>query len=138
MMNVNVVQGWKDTGTLNVNTAVAGTITPGPTVDMVIVRDGTLSATVTVLAETSTITLAAIWEAYDENRAAWVQLVKSNNAAVIAIGTGTAGADAAITRNLPAPRSAYGFRQVRCSILNGAATGAAADTYRVSYNFQKP
>ena len=137
-INALLVNGWKDTGTLNLNTVVAGTETAGPTVDMAYVKDGTLSATLITDVETDTLTLTAKWQVFNDLTSAWMDVFPPNNAAYVLIGTGTAGADALISKVLQAPDAVYGFRQARLTLVNGAATGAAADTYRIAYNFSKP
>lgn len=136
--NAYVVNGALDTGTLNLNGVSAGTTTAGPAIDTSLVKDGSLSATVVVEAETNTLTMAAVWQGYDETAAAWVNLRESNNPAIVVLATGTGGDDAVVTTNIAAPMSAYGFRRVRCSILSAAAAGNTVDTYRIWYNYSRP
>lgn len=117
----------------------AGTLTPGATLNMVAARVDpvTLSARVVVDAETNTITLAAVWEV-SRDGVTWVRCSPAtNNAAEVVLATGTAGADASVTRQIPAPPMVAAFRYCRCSILNGVTTGAAADTWAISYDYKE-
>lgn len=118
----------------NLNTLVAGTITPGATLQVSTAAFGTISATCTFLAETNTITLSAVWQVSND-ASTWLRAVDENDAAPVAVGTGTAGADSAVTRVVAAPRTVYGWRYVRCGVLNGVVTGATADTYSIAYNY---
>jgi hypothetical protein len=116
---------------------VAGTITAGPTLNMDLVADDTLSALVVVDVETNTITMEAVWQVSND-ATTWYECRGLNNAAIVVLGTGTGGADASVSRVLEAPKAVYGWRYARCSIRNLVATGAAVDTYAISYNFRKP
>ncbi len=113
---------------------VAGTLTGGPTLVMDKVLPCTLSATVTVDAETDTITLGAVWEVSND-ASTWKRCVPSNNAATVVLMTGTAGADTAVTRVVEANMAVYGYRYARISLENLVANGLIADTYAVSYNY---
>ena len=132
--NARIVQTPVTSG--NINGAVAGTITSGPTIALQDVTPVSLSALVTVLAETNTITMTAVWEVSND-QSTWYRAEGSSNPTPTAVGTGTAGADAAVTRALSAPLTVYGWRFARCSILNGVATGTTSDTYSVRYSFAR-
>lgn len=123
------------TGTLD--TLVAGTRTAGATVAMGVLKPGSLAAEITVDVETNTITLYADWQVSDD-ASTWLVVAPANNAANVVIGTGTAGADAAITKVLEAPPSVYSFRYCRLAVRNEVATGAAVDTYSIKYHYLKP
>lgn len=134
--NAKLVNGGQ-VKTGNLDTLVAGTITGGNALAMQNVEIGSLSATVTVDAETNTITIAALWEVSQDN-STWLRCSGApNNPAEVVLATGTAGADAAVTRVVPAPPAVYGYRFARCSVLNGVATGGASDTYSIGYNYQR-
>ncbi len=135
--NSRLVNNAQATGTLNIDTAVAGTITGGPTFLVQKCEPGSLSATVMVEAETSTITMAAVWEVSND-ATTWRLCMPTNSAAYVVQGTGTAGDDAAVTRVIPANDAVYGWRYARCSIQNGVATGTANDKYSIAYNYSKP
>jgi len=60
-----------------------------------------------------------------------------NNAGRTVLATGTAGADAAVTRVVEAPRSVYGYKYCRAFVVNRVQNGTANDTYLVGYSFQK-
>lgn len=126
-----------DTGALNLNTVVANTITGGPALDMSLVEDGTLSARVALDVETDTIAVEVLWEVSDVagGAGAYLEVKPADSDALRVWGIGTAGADAAISAVLPAPQCVYAYLYARCSVRNRNATGAAADTYQIGYNF---
>jgi hypothetical protein len=119
---------------LTIEDATAGTVVAGPTLLMSNVEKGTLSARCTVEAETSTITLSAVWELSDDGTT-WRQARGLSNATPVVLATGTGGDDAAVVRNVDAPTAVYATRYVRCSILVGTATGAAVDLATVAYDY---
>lgn len=121
----------------NLDGDAAGTLTGGSTVQMRNVEVGTLSALVTVDAETNTITLGAVWEVSND-ASTWYVCTPVNNAATVVLATGTGGADAAVTRVIPANDAVYGYRYARCSIQNLVAQGTTNDTYSISYNYRMP
>ena len=121
------------TGDLDSN--VAGTAEAMSTVHNAQVRPGTLSATMVVDAETNTLTIAAGWEVSADSVTWQTMALAPNNPAAVVIATGTAGADASVTVNIPAPEAVAGHRFVRATVINGVATGTTADTYTVSYNY---
>jgi hypothetical protein len=95
-----------------------------------------LSALVVVDCETSTLTMAGKWQVSNDG-STWIDAAHDpQNPAAVVFATGTAGADAAITRSFPAPDSIYGWRKARFAIVTGAATGAATDTYAISYCYR--
>ncbi len=116
----------------NLNTLVATTVTAGNKVDTTRIARGSLSALVTVKAETDTLTITAKWQVSND-ASTWVDVALPNNAANVALATGTSGIDAAVTRAIMAPDAVYGWHYCRIAIVNGVATGAAADTYALSY-----
>jgi hypothetical protein len=103
---------------------------------MALVKTNTLSSLVTVDAETNTITLESYWQVSND-ASTWVDAATENNAAVVVLATGTAGADAAVTKSIPAPRSVYGWRYARAVVVNRVVDGLIADTYRLGYCFEK-
>lgn len=124
----------------NANGLATGSTVPGNTLD---INNGQqqkvygLSALVTVLAETSTFTWSGRWECSNDGTT-WVQMTNGpQNAAAVVLATGTAGADSAVTRAIPAPEAVYGWRKARYVLVTGGATGATADTYtKLSYCFR--
>src|SRR5262245_47968301 len=112
---------------LTVNGVLAGASAAGPTLLMSRVAKGTLSAKFVALAETNTITLAAIWEVSDD-ASTWVRASGLTNTAPTVLGTGTAGADTAVTRQVDPPAAVYGKRYARASCLVGVTTGTSSDT----------
>ena len=122
------------TGTLN--SKAAGSLTGGNTLITDDIVPGTLSALFTVDAETNTITLSAAWEVSSDG-STWYRLVNSTNTASTVLATGTAGADASVSRVVSAPREVFGWAYCRASVLVGVTTGTANDTYTISYAFAK-
>ncbi len=121
----------------NANGVAAGAFVNGPILNMGRVKANTLSAQVTVDAETSLLTFALNWQGSNTADFAIVtDLASELNGAATVLATGTAGADAAVTKAVPAPQGAYGFRYTRCRLAVAGATGAAADTYSLGYNFR--
>lgn len=121
------------------NGSAAGTVKGGSAVDL---GDNSrqkvrsLSALVTVDSETSTMTIGASWQVSNDGTT-WVDLANgSQNAASVVLATGTAGADAAVTKAIPAPEALYGWRKARLALTNGVATGGAADVYTISYCYR--
>lgn len=134
--NERLLWNYADTGTTVMTGIVKGTITGGPTIDLRLVKGG-LSALVALDAETNTITLEAFWQVSPDGTN-WYDVAPYNNAAFVVWATGTAGADATVTKVLPAPDCVYdGVRCARVVVRNLVADGLIADTYRVGYNFQK-
>lgn len=95
-----------------------------------------LSAKLVVLAETNTLTLTAKWQ-ISRDGTTWVDVANGpQNAAGVALATGTAGADTAVTRQVLCPdeivRSAP---WVRVAVVAGATNGTVNDTYAISYDY---
>jgi len=128
------IVGAQATGTLNIDGAADGTVTGGPSFNTVTAVPGTLSATVAVDAETNTITMEAIWEVSSAG-VTWYHVPPVNNAATVVLATGTAGADATVTKVIEAPMAVFGWPLARLSIVNRVAAGLVADTYAISYNY---
>ena len=127
------------TGDLNLNGLAAGSVVGGNAVD---IGDNArqkvlnLSALVTVDAETSTLTITAKWQVSNDGTT-WVDVTNgTQNAAGVALATGTGGADAAVTRAIPAPRAVYGWRKARLALVTGVASGTTSDTYSISYCYR--
>lgn len=124
--------------TSNLNGITAGSTVGMATVD---VGDGarqkirSLAANVTVTAATSTLTVTLKWQVSND-KSTWTDVVNGpQNAAGVVFTTGTAAAKSAVVE---APATVYGFRYCRLSLVTGAATGGASDTYAVGYSFRSP
>lgn len=116
---------------------VAGTTTGGTAINLTNIQVGTLSCLFTLLAETNTLTLTGKFQVSDDN-STWYDLAgDAQNPANVLIATGTAGADTAVTRVLPVPPAAFGWKWIRAAIVNGVATGAVGDTYVFSFRCRK-
>lgn len=123
----------------NAATLVVGSVIGGTAVDLgdnARQKVRALSALVAVDAETNTFTFAAKWQVSNDG-STWVDVANgSQNAAAVVLATGTAGADPLVTKSIPAPDAIYGWRQARIALVTGGTTGAAADTYALSYCFR--
>ncbi len=96
-----------------------------------------LSAKVAVDVETDTITISAVWQVSNDN-STWFDVANgSQNASSVALGTGTAGADALVTKVMQAPDAVYGWQWARIALRVGVTTGASADTYAIGYSFRQ-
>jgi hypothetical protein len=104
----------------------------GNAVTMNDVLFGTLSARCTVLGDTNTITITAKWQVLDQS-GTWVDVLNEpQNPAGVALCTGTAGADAATVRVIPAPTAVYAFRQARIVFTTGVGVGGGAGVDEVT------
>lgn len=126
-----------DSGTAN--GLAAGTEVPGKAVDL---GDNSrqkvksLSALATVDAETTSLTFTAKWQVSNDG-VVWVDVANgSQNAAGVVLATGTGGADAAVSRAIPAPDALYGWRKGRLCLVTGGASGTSADTWAVGYSYR--
>ena len=123
----------------NANTLASGSAVNGSALD---INDGQrqkvygLAALVTCLAETSTFTWSGKWQGSNDG-ITWVDIANGpQNAAAVVLATGTAGADTAFTKSVPASEAVTGWRKARYVLLTGGTTGATADTYSISYTFR--
>ncbi len=117
---------------------VAGTTTGGTAIATANIEPGSMSCLFTLLADTNTLTLTGKFMVSDDN-STWYDLAgDAQNPANVVIATGTAAApDTAVTRVLPVPVQATGWKYVRAAIVNGVATGAAIDTYSFSFRVKR-
>ncbi len=96
-----------------------------------------LSAVILVDIETNTLTLTAKWQVSND-ASTWLDLAHgTENAAGVVVGTGTGGADAAITKVIPAPDCIYGYRYARLALVVAGTTGAAVDTFSIGYSYNQ-
>ena len=128
---------WKVSGVSgNINTAVAGTVTAGNAVFMgnVARKVANLQAVVNVTAATATLTWTGKWQVSNDN-STWVDCKGPNNAAAVAIATGTSAATGDVSYD--APLAVYGARYARFALVNGVATGGATDLYAIAYSYRQ-
>lgn len=114
----------------------AGTQKSGATLLVLNVSKGTLSALVTVEAETDTLTITGKWQVSND-AVTFVDAVAVNNAGQVVLVTGTAGADGPASKAVEAPSTVLGWRYARYVVTNGVATGAVTDTYSIGYCFER-
>ncbi len=115
---------------------VAGTTNAGTSIRTNNIQPGTLSCDFLVDAETDTITITGKWQVSDDN-VTFVDMPPENNAANVALATGTAGADAAVTLAVPAPYAISGRKWVRAAVTNGVVTGNTVDTFSMTLFYRK-
>jgi hypothetical protein len=102
-------------------TAAAPQYLTGTAVRMSEVETGTLSALVVCDAEKETFTISAVWQVSDDN-STWYTVAPANNAATVVLATGTAGADATVTKVVDANGSVYGYKFARLRLVSGGTT----------------
>lgn len=95
-----------------------------------------LSCIAIVLADTNTLTLTGHWEVSNDN-STWQTATVENNAANVALATGTAGADTAVTTVVTAPEAVYGWRYARYCVVPGVTTAASIDTWNLAYSYRQ-
>lgn len=100
------------------------------------IEPGTLSALVVARLTTNTITVTGKWQVSADG-STWYDAAPSNNAANVAIATGT-GTLATTNKVLSAPEACYGWSKVRFSVVSGVASGGGAgvDEVAISYNYR--
>ena len=125
------LSGYLATGPLDFDSVPVSYRVAGNSIMTSLVLEGSLSALVTVLAETNLITLHPEWQVSSDNRV-WTTCMVAD-----AMATGTAGADSAVSAVIPAPASAYGWEFARMSIRVEGADGTSSDTYAISYTALK-
>lgn len=129
----------------HVLTGTADAITPGDPVSgntlflgQHVQKVTDLSAVVTVDAETNTLTATPRWQASND-KSTWYTLAPSpDNPVTIPLATGTGGADAAVTRVIPAPAAVHAYQYARFQILIGVVTGTTSDTWSIGYTYRQP
>lgn len=115
----------------NFNTDAAGTTDAGTAVRTATAEKGTISCLFTVDAETDTATIAAGWQVSDDGTT-YYTVTDTDNATDTVLATGTAGADAAVTKVMGPPDWVYGWKYVRPVCILGGTTGNTVDTYSMS------
>ena len=97
-----------------------------------------LSALVVVDCETNTMTMTAKWQVCNTAAGTYVDIASApQSPAEVLFATGTAGADATVTRAFPAPPGIYGWKFARLVITNGVAAGNTVDTYTIGYCYHQ-
>ena len=124
------------------NTAFANAAAPqvlsGDNLLMAEILPGTLSALCTVDAETNTLTISARWQVSNDDSTYYNCAGSANNAANVALATGTSGADATVTLNIPAPDCVYAWKYARIQLYTGVATADGTnDVGAATYSYVK-
>jgi hypothetical protein len=124
-------------GSGTLDTVVVGTTTGGTAISTSDMQMGTVSCLFVVEAETDTVTITGKFQVSDDN-STWYDLAgDAQNPANVVMATGTGGADAVISRVLPMPSAAMGWKYVRAATVIAGATGAAIDTYAFTWKYRK-
>lgn len=99
------------------------------------VEPGTLGAQVYAKATTNTLTITGKWQT-SANGSTWRDCDVPNNAANVALVTGTGSAVTA-TKRVSAPAAALGQRYCRFVVVSGVGVGAGAgtDEYSIAYSY---
>lgn len=99
------------------------------------VEPGTLGAHVYAKATTNLLTITGKWQT-SANGSTWRDCDVANNAANVALVTGT-GSAVTTTKRISAPASALGQRYCRFVVVTGAASGGGAgtDEYSIAYSY---
>lgn len=113
----------------------AGTVHGSQAISTALIAAGTLSCLFTVDAETENLTITGKWQVSDD-ASTWYDVAPSNNAASVVLATGTAGADAAVSKVLVAPGEVLGWKYVRAAVTNGAAEGTSSDTFSMTLHYR--
>lgn len=89
------------------------------------IQPGTLSASVELNIKATSLTMTAFWQVSADG-STWVQLVDANNAAQVALATGS-GSDVDFGPvHVQAPMGVYAFPHARLAVVTGgSATGVA-------------
>lgn len=100
------------------------------------IESNTLSAKVYALATTNTLTVTAKWQVSDDG-STWRDAKVANNAANVAIATGT-GSAVTDTVQIAAPSSVYGSLYARLVCVSGVGVGGGAgvDEASVYYHYR--
>lgn len=101
----------------------------GGAVSMLEVQFGTLSALCTVQAETSTLTIAAIWQVSTDGTTYYNVAGTANNAANVVIATGTGSDDDPVTVCIPAPDAVYAYPWARLRLASGVGSADGTNDY---------
>jgi hypothetical protein len=104
------------------STSAAPQYLTGGAVAMEDVQFGTLSALCTVDAESNTLTITAVWQVSTDGTTYYDVAGASNNAANVALATGTSGSDAAVSKVVPAPDAIYAYPWARVRLMSGVTT----------------
>jgi len=135
MPRSRIINASGGSGTLAAQPA-AGSTTGGNALDCSTVEPGSLSCLFVVDAETNTLTLTGKFQVSNDN-STWYDLAgDAQNPANVVLATGTAGADAAVSRVLPVPPAALSWRYIRAAVVNGVIQGESVDTYAFTWQYR--
>jgi hypothetical protein len=100
------------------------------------IAPGSLSAVVTVLPQTNTLTAYAKWQVSEDN-STWVDVVPANNAANVVIATGTSGTDTATTVCMAANEALYAHKYARIQLYTGVTSSTTGDLGSAKYYYRE-
>jgi hypothetical protein len=109
----------------------------GGRITMALIEPHSLSAKVYAKATVNTLTITPKWQTSSDGTN-WYDVYTPNNAALVAMVTGTGSAVSA-TRQIEAPFGIYGATYARLVVVTGVGSGAGAgsDEYSIAYSYRK-
>jgi hypothetical protein len=128
---MRIPPGYTVTSTaITASTAFATSAAPqylnGNPLSMADVQFGTLSALCTTRAATSTLTITTVWQVSTDGTTYYDVAGSANNAANVAIATGTVAAD---TKCVPAPDAVYAYPWARVRFATAVTTANGTTDY---------
>jgi hypothetical protein len=108
----------------------------GAAITMNRVEPGTLSAHVKTLAQSTSLTIFGNWQVSADGTT-YYDVKPVNNAALVALSTGTAGADTAVNTILPAPDAVYAWPYARLQLYSAAASTTTGDQGGIKYYYRE-
>jgi hypothetical protein len=114
----------------------AGTVLSGAAIVTDAVAPGTLSARVTLTAQTTGITAHAKWQVSDDGTT-WYDCVPVNGAANVALATGTGGVDTATTVVVPENPGVFGATYARIQLYVATQSAATGDLGSAKYYYRE-
>lgn len=121
----------------NFPSGAAPQVLNGIAVDMEMVEPRTLSAEVTLTAQTTSITTFAKWQVCNTTGGTWRDFVAANNPADVAIATGTGGVDTAVTKVIGAPNGIESWKFARVQLYTGAQSATTGDLGSATYSYRE-
>lgn len=123
--------------TTNFPSGASPQVLNGAAIDVEMLEPNTLSAAVTVTAQTTGITAYAKWQVCNTTGGTWLDFVAANNPANVAIATGTGGVDAAVTKVVAAPAGIEAWKFARIQLYTGDQAATTGDLGGATYSYRE-
>ena len=120
----------------NFPSGAAPQVLSGAKIDMSRVEPGTLSAHVKTTAQTTSLTVVGYWQV-SMNDTDYYDVAPVNGAALVALATGTAGADTAVNKVIPAPDAVYAWKFARMQLVTGVGSATTGDLGGCKYYYRE-